>query len=106
MNLKTLRELATKATTTSGVVVEDVGREIFRLDGPLTDCEGCVSPGVDFCHADDAYYYAAVNSQNILKLLDVVEAAASLMSEDDAVESVSHFNALFILKNALEKLNE
>ncbi len=42
----------------------------------------------------------------IKKLEAVVAAANGLMSEDDAVEAVSHFNCLFILMDALKSLEQ
>lgn len=43
-------------------------------------------------------------AQDLLEVLRVVSAAATLMSEEDAMEAVSHYNALFILKDALDTL--
>ncbi len=39
-------------------------------------------------------------------LIAVASAAASLLSEDGALEAVSHFNAAFILRDAIAALEE
>lgn len=42
--------------------------------------------------------------ERVAKLEAVASAANGLMSEDDAMEALSHFNCLFILKEALKEI--
>lgn len=59
---------------------------------------------LDMSDADIALWEASRTALPLL--IEVAKAMQSLFSEEGAFESVSHFNAAFAVKDALEKLKE